>query len=82
MKKQIISSLSLIAAVVMLSSCDKEYTCKCTYVARSSGSAAGQPNKDETSNVKGKSSTLADVNCKMNENKYWSQGFDGNCGID
>lgn len=76
----LIISTSVFVGTV-LSSCSKSYNCKCTYVAMSGGAAAGEPNKEETSKVKGNTIVLADISCKMNEDKYFTQGFDGNCGI-
>ncbi len=81
MRKTILAIVASVFTLILFNSCTKDYTCKCTYVAMSNGSAAGQPDKEETSNVKGNTSTLADVNCKMNEDKYLMQGFDGTCGI-
>ena len=74
--------LILRAVCLAFASClqEKDYDCVCTYVARSNGSSAGQPNKVETVTVKGRTIEQAYVECSF-ESKYWGQDFDGECNV-
>ena len=79
--KIILLSTSLIA-ITTISSCvkTKDYNCECTYVARSGGSAAGQPDKVEITKVKGRFHEQAVVECDGLSSKYFAD-YSGTCLI-
>ncbi len=59
----------------------EDFTCQCTYIAIAGGSSDGQPNKDESTNVKAQSLGEAKVDCSSREAKYFGQDFQGTCII-
>ena len=80
--KKIAGSLVAIAALsTTLTSClkVKDYACDCTYIARPLGPAEGEPDKSESSTVKGRLMEDARFECSSLDNKYFMQGFDGTC---
>lgn len=66
-----------------LTSClkDKDYTCECTYIPDALGPNADEPNKTETSQVKGRIRENADFACFDLQGKYISQFYKGTCQI-
>lgn len=73
---------TLFITTITISSCvkTKDYNCECTYVARSGGAAAGQPNKVETTKVKGRFHEQAVVECDGLNSKYFAD-YSGTCLI-
>lgn len=57
----------------------KEYTCKCTYVASSTGPNAGKPNIEETTTLKARDGDFARVDCASLDGKYIPQHYGGTC---
>ncbi len=81
-KNKIILFATLPITIITISSCvkTKDYDCECTYVARSGGSAAGQPDKVETTKVKARFHEQAVVECDGLSSKYFAD-YSGTCLI-
>lgn len=76
-----IISVIAFAILVFCASCIKEksYQCHCTYVANVLGPNAGQPNKEETTTLKGNDFSGVDIDCTNLETKYDGQFYQGTC---
>lgn len=81
MKKTILLTAACIGILSMASCTVEDFTCECTYVATVTGPSAGQPNRVETTVVKGRLHEQAEVECAGLQSKYMAEFFSGTCLI-
>lgn len=82
MKKYLLLSAAALGTLLM-TSCLKmqDFDCECTYVADIQGPSAGEPNRNETTVVKGRFHEQAQVECMGLQSKYHAEFFSGTCII-